>query len=323
MKDREQHLVTPYLQFDRRQWAALRNTVPLKLNEDDIFRLKEINNKLSFDEIAEIYLPLSRLLNFYISSSLRHQAVLEQFLGINRQRIPYIIGIAGSVAVGKSTTARVLQTLLSCWPEHRRVELITTDNFLYSKQVLKARNLIQKKGFPESYDSHNLMKFLSKIKSGAKKITAPIYSHLTYDIIPKINKVVEQPDILILEGLNVLQRGMNYSYAQPRTFISDFIDFSIYIDAAEDLLKSWYINRFLEFRKGALFSELTSYFNEYTKLTEEQSVTIAKKVWRDINEPNLHQNILPTREHASLILTKRENHAVAHVLLKREVCKII
>ncbi|WP_291969610.1 type I pantothenate kinase [Candidatus Symbiopectobacterium sp.] len=316
MRDSEQPFATPYIHFDRRQWAALRNSVPLTLTEEEIIQLKGINDELSLDEVAEIYLPLSRLLNFYISSNLRRQAVLEQFLGTNGQRIPYIIGIAGSVAVGKSTTARVLQALLSRWPEHRRVELITTDGFLHSKQVLKDRNLMQKKGFPESYNTHSLMKFVSDIKSGAKKVTAPIYSHLTYDIVPNSNKVVEQPDILILEGLNVLQSGMDYPYAQPSTFVSDFIDFSIYVDASEELLKSWYINRFLKFRLGA-FSDPNSYFHEYAKLTEEQAVTIATKIWRDINEPNLHQNILPTRERASLIMTKSANHAVEYVRLRK------
>ncbi|MGK2959593.1 MAG: type I pantothenate kinase [Candidatus Malihini olakiniferum] len=316
MRDSEQPLATPYIQFDRHQWAALRNSVPLKLTEDKIIRLKGINDKLSLDEIAKIYLPLSRLLNFYISSNLRRQAVLGQFLGTNRQRIPYIIGIAGSVAAGKSTTARVLQALLGWWPEHRRVELITTDGFLHSKQVLKDRNLMQKKGFPESYDIYSLIKFMSNIKSGAKKVTAPIYSHLTYDIVPNSNKVVDQPDILILEGLNVLQSGMDYPYGQKHAFMSDFIDFSIYIDAAEDLLKSWYINRFLKFRQGA-FSDPNSYFHEYTKSTKEQAVIIATKIWCDINKPNLHQNILPTREHASLIITKSANHAVKRVCLRK------
>lgn len=316
MRDREQPLATPYLQFTRHQWAALRNSVPLTLTEEEIVRLKGINDELSLDEVAEIYLPLSRLLNFYISSNLRRQAVLEQFLGTDGQRIPYIIGIAGSVAVGKSTTARVLQALLSRWPEHRRVELITTDGFLHSKQVLKDRNLMQKKGFPESYDIHSLLKFVSDIKSGAPRVTAPIYSHLTYDIIPNSQKVVENPDIVILEGLNVLQSGMDYPHDPHRVFVSDFIDFSIYVDASKELLKSWYINRFLKFRQGA-FSNPDSYFHDYAKLTEAEAVTVASQVWQEINEPNLHQNILPTRERASLIMTKSANHAVEYVRLRK------
>ncbi|MGK2946013.1 MAG: type I pantothenate kinase [Candidatus Malihini olakiniferum] len=316
MRDSEQPLATPYLQFNRRQWAALRNSFPLTLTEDEIIRLKEINDELSLDEVAEIYLPLSRLLNFYISSNLRRQAVLERFLRTNRKRIPYIIGIAGSVAVGKSTTALVLQMLLGRWPEYLRVELISTDSFLHSKKMLKEKNLMQKKGFPESYDIHSLIKFMSDIKSGAKKVTVPIYSHLTYDIVPNGNKVVEQPDVLILEGLNILQSEMDYPYVQLHTFISDFIDFSIYLDAIGDLLKSWYINRFLKFRQGAFFDS-NSYFHDHTKLTEEQAVTIATRIWRDINEPNLYQNILPTRERASLIITKSTNHTVKYIRLRK------
>jgi type I pantothenate kinase len=199
MSKKEQTLMTPYLQFNRSQWAALRDSVPMTLTEGEIARLKGINEDLSLEEVAEIYLPLSRLLNFYISSNLRRQAVLEQFLGTNGQRIPYIISIAGSVAVGKSTTARVLQALLSRWPEHRRVELITTDGFLHPNQVLKDRGLMKKKGFPQSYDMHRLVKFVSDIKSGVPNVTAPVYSHLIYDVIPDGDKTVTQPDILILK----------------------------------------------------------------------------------------------------------------------------
>ncbi|HEY3590615.1 MAG TPA: type I pantothenate kinase, partial [Buttiauxella sp.] len=235
MSNKEQMLTTPYMQFNRSQWAALRDSVPMTLTEGEIARLKGINEDLSLEEVAEIYLPLSRLLNFYISSNLRRQAVLEQFLGTNGQRIPYVISIAGSVAVGKSTTARVLQALLSRWPEHRRVELITTDGFLHPNKVLKERNLMKKKGFPQSYDMHRLVKFVSDIKSGAPNVTAPVYSHLIYDVIPDGDKTVAQPDILILEGLNVLQSGMDYPHDPHHVFVSDFVDFSIYVDAPEDL----------------------------------------------------------------------------------------
>ncbi|AVU33363.1 TPA: type I pantothenate kinase [Serratia marcescens] len=316
MIKRDQSLATPYLQFDRTQWAALRDSVPLTLSEEEIVKLKGINEDLSLEEVAQIYLPLSRLLNFYISSNLRRQAVLEQFLGTDGQKIPYVIGIAGSVAVGKSTTARLLQALLSRWPEHRSVELITTDGFLHPNKVLNERGLMKKKGFPQSYDMHSLVKFVSEVKSGAKRVTAPVYSHLIYDVVPEGNKVIEQPDILILEGLNVLQSGMDYPHDPHRVFVSDFVDFSIYVDAPETLLQSWYINRFLKFRQGA-FSNPDSYFHHYSKLPEQEAINIATQLWNEINGLNLQQNILPTRERASLIMTKSANHAVENVRLRK------
>lgn len=306
----------PYLQFSRKQWAALRNSVPLTLTEAEIVKLKGINEDLSLDEVAEIYLPLSRLLNFYISSNLRRQAVLEQFLGNDGQRIPYIIGIAGSVAVGKSTTARVLQALLSRWPEHRTVELVTTDGFLHPNEVLKQRDLIKKKGFPESYNIRSLVNFVSKVKSGTPRVTAPVYSHLIYDVVPDEKKVISQPDILILEGLNVLQSGSDYNHDPHHVFVSDFVDFSIYVDAPESLLQSWYINRFLKFRQGA-FSDPDSYFHHYSQLSEQEAVSIAIQLWTEINGRNLQQNILPTRERASLILGKSANHTVERVFLRK------
>ncbi|MDU6441459.1 MAG: type I pantothenate kinase [Pantoea sp.] len=316
MTKKDQSLATPYLQFNRTQWAALRDSVPLTLTEEEIVKLKGINEDLSLEEVAQIYLPLSRLLNFYISSNLRRQAVLEQFLGTDGQKIPYVIGIAGSVAVGKSTTARLLQALLSRWPEHRTVELITTDGFLHPNKVLQERGLMKKKGFPQSYDMHNLVRFVSEVKSGAQQVTAPVYSHLIYDIIPDGNKTIEQPDILILEGLNVLQSGMDYPHDPHRVFVSDFVDFSIYVDAPETLLQGWYINRFLKFRQGA-FSDPNSYFHNYAKLSEPEAINIATQLWREINGLNLQENILPTRERASLIMTKSANHAVESVRLRK------
>ncbi|WP_097165040.1 type I pantothenate kinase [Enterobacter sp. CC120223-11] len=316
MSKKEQTLMTPYLQFNRSQWAALRDSVPMTLTEGEITRLKGINEDLSLEEVAEIYLPLSRLLNFYISSNLRRQAVLEQFLGTNAPRIPYVISIAGSVAVGKSTTARVLQALLSRWPEHRRVELITTDGFLHPNEVLKDRGLMKKKGFPQSYDMHRLVKFVSDIKSGAADVTAPVYSHLIYDVISDGDKTVTHPDILILEGLNVLQSGMDYPHDPHHVFVSDFVDFSIYVDAPEDQLKNWYINRFLKFREGA-FTDPDSYFHNYAKLSKDEATNVATALWNEINLLNLKENILPTRERASLILTKSANHSVEQVRLRK------
>jgi type I pantothenate kinase len=316
MSKKDQTLMTPYLQFNRSQWAALRDSVPMTLTEGEITRLKGINEDLSLEEVAEIYLPLSRLLNFYISSNLRRQAVLEQFLGTNTPRIPYVISIAGSVAVGKSTTARVLQALLSRWPEHRRVELITTDGFLHPNEVLKDRGLMKKKGFPQSYDMHRLVKFVSDIKSGAPDLTAPVYSHLIYDVITDGDKTVTHPDILILEGLNVLQSGMDYPHDPHHVFVSDFVDFSIYVDAPEELLRNWYINRFLKFREGA-FTDPDSYFHNYAKLSKDEAVHIATSLWNEINLLNLKENILPTRERASLILTKSADHSVEEVRLRK------
>lgn len=313
---KHQDITTPFVSFERQEWADLRDAIPLTLTESDLERLKGINDELSLDEVIEIYLPLSRLLNFYIRSNLRRQSVLDQFLGREGQRIPYVIGIAGSVAVGKSTTARILQALLSRWPEHRHVELVTTDGFLYPNAVLHERGIMKKKGFPESYDMRRFVQFISDVKSGQPRVSAPVYSHLIYDIVPDGEKVIEQPDILLLEGLNVLQSGMDYPHDPHRVFVSDFVDFSIYVDADTALLKSWYIERFLKFRKGA-FSDPNSYFHNYAKLSEEEAVSIANQIWDEINGLNLQQNILPTRERASLILTKGKEHAVERVCLRK------
>lgn len=302
---------SPFLTFDRQQWAELRKSVPLQLTEQDLKPLLGFNEELSLDEVSTIYLPLARLINYYIEENLRRQAVLNRFLGGNKGKVPYIISIAGSVAVGKSTSARILQSLLSHWPETRKVDLITTDGFLYPLNILQERNLLQKKGFPISYDTPKLITFLADIKSGKPNVKAPIYSHLTYDIIPDQFNVVDQPDILILEGLNVLQTGNS-----AQTFVSDFVDFSIYVDADEALLQEWYIRRFLKFRQSA-FNDPNSYFKHYANLSEQEAITIATQIWNSINGLNLKENILPTRERANLILTKGADHAVQLVRLKK------
>lgn len=307
---------SPYLIFDRANWASLRENVPLTLDENDLKKIKGINDNLSLKEVAEVYLPLARLLNLYISSNIRRQTVIEEFIGQKSQKIPYIIGIAGSVAVGKSTTARLLQSLLREWPEHRHVELLTTDGFLHPNAVLNKRNIMHKKGFPESYDMKSLVQFVSDIKSGKPLVEAPLYSHLIYDIVPEEKKCIQCPDILIIEGLNVLQSGMDYPHELHRVFVSDFVDFSIYVDAEADYLKTWYIERFLKFRQGA-FSDPNSYFHNYAKLPEAEAISIASAVWDNVNAINLNENILPTRERAGLILKKGNNHEIEEIKLRK------
>ncbi len=305
--------LSPFLIFNRQQWAELRKSVPLKLTEQDLKPLLGINEELSLDEVSTIYLPLTRLINYYIEENLRRQTVLNRFLGGQHPKVPYIISIAGSVAVGKSTSARILQSLLSNWPHLRKVDLITTDGFLYPLEKLQKDDLLHKKGFPVSYDTPKLIRFLADIKSGKPHVSAPIYSHLTYDIIPDQFDIVDQPDILILEGLNVLQTGNRKT---SQMFVSDFVDFSIYVDAEEDLLKQWYIHRFLKFRKGA-FSDPNSYFKHYAQLSEQEAVATASNIWDNINGLNLRENILPTRERANLVLTKGAEHIVEWVKLRK------
>ena len=305
--------LSPFLTFNRHQWAELRKSVPLKLTEQDLKPLLGFNEELSLDEVSTIYLPLTRLINYYIEENLRRQAVLNRFLGGRNPTVPYIISIAGSVAVGKSTSARILQSLLSNWPNTRQVDLITTDGFLYPLEKLKKDNLLQKKGFPVSYDTAKLIQFLADVKSGKSGVTAPIYSHLTYDIIPNRFDIVNQPDILILEGLNVLQTG---SRKTGQVFVSDFVDFSIYVDADESLLKEWYIRRFLKLRQSA-FTDPNSYFKHYAQLSEQESIQTASDIWNNINGLNLRENILPTRERANLILTKGADHVVEWVKLRK------
>ncbi len=304
--------LTPFLTFSRQQWADLRKSVPLTLTEKDLQPLIGFNEELSLDEVQTIYLPLIRLLHYYIDENIRRRAVLNRFLSNSKPNVPYIISIAGSVSVGKSTTARLLQSLLASWPCAKKVDLITTDGFLYPLKTLQEKNLLEKKGFPVSYDTSRLLRFLADIKSGKRHVKAPVYSHLIYDIIPDEFNEVDQPDILILEGLNVLQTSAQHS----KLFVSDFVDFSIYVDADESLLKEWYVARFLKFRQSA-FSNPNSYFKEYAKLSQEEAVATAEKIWDNINGLNLNQNILPTRERANLILTKGENHTIKSVKLRK------
>lgn len=305
-----------YLDFDRERWAELRNSVPLTLAEADLARLRGINERISLSEVTDIYLPLSRLLNLIVGARQQRGVVLNKFLGNHQSGSPYIISIAGSVAVGKSTTARILQALLKQWPEHPKVDLVTTDGFLYPLTELKRKGLLQRKGFPESYDTKMLIDFVSSVKSGQEQVEAPLYSHIIYDRLPDTRQIIEKPDILILEGLNVLQTGLDSPVDIRRPFVSDFVDFSIYVDADESLLKDWYIERFLQFRSGA-FADENSYFRHYASLDDDSARDIAAQIWDSINGPNLRMNIQPTRERAHLILQKGEDHLMNRVLLRK------
>ena len=303
------------MSFDRERWSELRNLVPMTLSESDLKELQGINEKLTMEEAVEIYLPLSRLLNLYVAARQNRNSVLHQFLDKKEKAPPFIIGIAGSVAVGKSTTARLLKALLSRWENHPKVELVTTDGFLYPNEVLEEKGLMSKKGFPESYDIKRLVKFVSDVKACKRNVTAPVYSHLTYNITDDV-KCVDLPDVLIIEGLNVLQSGMNYPHEPHRVFISDFLDFSLYVDADSQQIKEWYINRFMKFREGA-FTKPGSYFSHYTKLSNQAALDKAEGIWSSINGLNLEKNILPTRERAHLILRKGADHMVEEVLLRK------
>lgn len=304
---------SPYLYFDRAAWSSLRDATPLTLSKGDLEELQGLNEDLSLAEVAEVYLPLSRLLNLYVAKAQELFQVTDAFLGKPARMVPFVIGIAGSVAVGKSTTARVLQALLSHWPDHPKVDLITTDGFLYPNRVLEARGLMARKGFPESYDQRRLLQFVADIKSGADVVSAPVYSHLSYDIVPDTVVKVSRPDIVIIEGLNVLQRGDG---AGDRVFVSDFFDFSIYVSASEKRLLEWYTARFMKLKETA-FQNPDSYFHHFAELPEGEAKALAARIWDEINLRNLRENIAPTRERARLILEKGADHRATGVYLRR------
>ena len=305
-----------YVSFTREEWARLRASEPLSLTEAELEALRGINERVSLEEAAEVYLPLARLLHLYVEATQHLSQVTDRFLGKPAGKVPYVVGIAGSVAVGKSTTARLLQSLLARWSEHGRVDLVTTDGFLYPNRILVERDLMSRKGFPESYDLRRLLGFLADVKAGVPEVAAPLYSHLHYDIVEGEAQVVSRPDVVVVEGLNVLQTGDGRSGPSLPQFVSDFFDFSIYVDADEADIERWYLERFRTLRETT-FRDPASHFAAYAALEEGEATRIAREIWREINGRNLAENILPTRERAHLILEKGGDHQVRRIKLRK------
>ncbi len=308
--------LSPYRHFSRDEWAKLRADTPLTLTVADLKRLQSLNDPISLEEVIAIYLPLSRLLALYVAATQGLFKATQRFLGADDGKVPYIIGVAGSVAVGKSTTARVLQALLSRWPNTPKVDLITTDGFLLPNAQLESQDLMDRKGFPESYDTNTLLRFLSDVKAGQSHVEAPVYSHLTYDVVPGEKVSVDRPDLLIVEGVNVLLPSRLPRDGKETPFVSDFFDFSVYLDADEDQLETWYVARFMRLRSTA-FRDPRSYFRKYADLSDEEAEATARSIWKRINLRNLHENIVPTRARASLILTKDARHRIETVALRK------
>ena len=311
------HVGTPYAEFDRATWSRLRANTPLTLTEADLDRLSGLGDRIDLREVEQVYLPLSRLLSLYVDASAKLHRAQESFLELPQPpRTPFVIGVAGSVAVGKSTTARLLQQLLAHWPEHPQVSLVTTDGFLLPNAELERRGILERKGFPESYDRKALLRFVMDIKSGKDHVTAPSYSHLTYDVVADQPVEVKRPDIVVVEGLNVLQPARVREDGRTGLAVSDFFDFSIYVDAAAGDIARWYVERFQRLRETA-FRDPSSYFAKYAELSEQEAQVEATRLWESINGPNLTRNIAPTRSRANLVLRKAGDHSVSWVRLRK------
>ncbi|MBT4522666.1 MAG: type I pantothenate kinase [Halieaceae bacterium] len=316
MSDSAFTIPSAYRHFSARQWAALRTEAPNVLSESEVIALRGSGEVIALEEVKRIYLPLSRLLNLYVGVTQDLHRVTSSFLGQLQPKVPYIIGLAGSVAVGKSTTARILQALLARWPNHPKVELITTDGFLHSNAVLEEKGIAERKGFPESFDTRTLISFLNAVKSGKGNVQAPVYSHEFYDILPGEYLLINQPDILIVEGLNVLQIPHKKEGSEALPAISDFFDFSIYLDAEVEHIEQWFLERLLNLRATA-FKDPQAYFHGLAQQDEDDVIAFARNIWKTINEQNLQQNILPTRERAQLILRKNKTHRISDIYLRK------
>jgi type I pantothenate kinase len=308
--------VSPWAAFDRESWRALSEGSALPLDAAELAALASLGDRIDLDEVATVYLPLAELIGLHVAASRRLWAAQTAFLGDSTAKVPFVVAVAGSVAVGKSTTARLLQSLLGAGPGSPRVALVTTDGFLLPNAALEARGLLGRKGFPESYDRRALVRFLAEVKSGQAQVAAPVYDHQAYDIVAGAAQVVDRPDILVLEGLNVLQAGRRADGRTPEVFLSDYFDFSVYVDAAEPDIRHWYVDRFLALRRTA-FQDEAAYFHRFAGLTDDQARTTALGIWDAVNGPNLRSNIAPTRSRARLVLQKSADHSVRRVLLRK------